>query len=408
MALTLSTADLAQLSTALQTLTSPLAYDRLGDWRAAIRCAIEPLLGVQLSGTVLSLPGEPLAEGTPGAIAPARDCHGYFDRLQTGATRACRQWGIEIFRVYDICDWAEPSPTDRARRGRPPRLYDAIAMVVELGSALLPAAAHFFRERDDAQSFGERASAILQLLMPAFTAGVQTALRLGQHRAALMRMVDRLRQAMLVFDAEGQLLHANPALRQLVADESGKAAVLAAARRLAQRLGHLARCAPREVGCLADGLPAVEELRAGSSRLRLWGSYLVEGAFTSDRCIVEAVEQITSESLGSVELRGRYHLTERECEVARALALGHSNREIAAALGIRERTAEHHTEHVLLKLEVHSRAAVGAVLRGLTCPGDGQQPTVVARVTPRSGSHRIPCRDSSHRAESRGAPTFRW
>jgi DNA-binding CsgD family transcriptional regulator len=79
------------------------------------------------------------------------------------------------------------------------------------------------------------------------------------------------------------------------------------------------------------------------------------------------VEQVPVEPLRMVDLRGRFHLTERECQVAQALALGRSNREIAAALAIRERTAEHHTEHVLLKLGVHSRAAAGAVLRGVPC-----------------------------------------
>jgi DNA-binding response OmpR family regulator len=63
-------------------------------------------------------------------------------------------------------------------------------------------------------------------------------------------------------------------------------------------------------------------------------------------------------------LRAHYGLTDREVEVARLLALGASNAEIGAALGIAAMTARNHTERVLLKLGASTRARVGAVLRG--------------------------------------------
>jgi non-specific serine/threonine protein kinase len=60
-------------------------------------------------------------------------------------------------------------------------------------------------------------------------------------------------------------------------------------------------------------------------------------------------------------------LTERECEVVVLIAQGRSNREIADALVIAERTAEAHVSHVLTKLGLRSRAqvAVWAVERGM-------------------------------------------
>ena len=57
-------------------------------------------------------------------------------------------------------------------------------------------------------------------------------------------------------------------------------------------------------------------------------------------------------------LRGRYGLTIREIEVTRLLLRGESNREIADRLNISEHTARHHTENVLGKLGVRSRAAI--------------------------------------------------
>jgi DNA-binding CsgD family transcriptional regulator len=53
-------------------------------------------------------------------------------------------------------------------------------------------------------------------------------------------------------------------------------------------------------------------------------------------------------------------LTAREREVAALVALGHSNRAIAGALVISERTAEHHVANIMAKLGFSSRAQIAA------------------------------------------------
>jgi DNA-binding CsgD family transcriptional regulator len=63
-------------------------------------------------------------------------------------------------------------------------------------------------------------------------------------------------------------------------------------------------------------------------------------------------------------LQSTYGLTPREIQVAMLLAQGRSNVAIAAALRISPHTTRHHTQRVLAKLGVHSRAAAGALLRG--------------------------------------------
>ncbi|HKE88580.1 MAG TPA: LuxR C-terminal-related transcriptional regulator, partial [Vicinamibacterales bacterium] len=57
----------------------------------------------------------------------------------------------------------------------------------------------------------------------------------------------------------------------------------------------------------------------------------------------------------------------RETDVLRQLALGLSNREIAAALDIGEETVKTHVAHLLSKLGVENRAqaTVQAIKRGL-------------------------------------------
>ena len=63
-------------------------------------------------------------------------------------------------------------------------------------------------------------------------------------------------------------------------------------------------------------------------------------------------------------------LSEREREVLRLLALGHTNQEIAAQLFISVRTAETHRAHIMRKLSLSSRAELVryALDRGLVEP----------------------------------------
>jgi len=53
-------------------------------------------------------------------------------------------------------------------------------------------------------------------------------------------------------------------------------------------------------------------------------------------------------------------LTRREGEVARRVALGRSNREIAEEFVLSERTVETHVQHILTKLGFTSRAEIAA------------------------------------------------
>ena len=56
-------------------------------------------------------------------------------------------------------------------------------------------------------------------------------------------------------------------------------------------------------------------------------------------------------------------LTEREAEVARLIAQGHSNKQIAEVLVVTEGTAANHVHNVLGKLELSNRAQVAAWVR---------------------------------------------
>ena len=88
---------------------------------------------------------------------------------------------------------------------------------------------------------------------------------------------------------------------------------------------------------------------------------LVEADLKAGVLVTAAFELVNP--LTDLELRSRYGLSAREVEVARLVATGLSNQEVAEQLGVSYFTARNHVERVLSKLGVGNRSRVGAVLR---------------------------------------------
>ena len=70
-------------------------------------------------------------------------------------------------------------------------------------------------------------------------------------------------------------------------------------------------------------------------------------------------------------------LTVREFEVARLIAEGMTNAQIAAELSVSPKTVSAHVEHILAKLGVARRTEVAAWAAGIR-PGEPPQPATVA------------------------------
>lgn len=66
--------------------------------------------------------------------------------------------------------------------------------------------------------------------------------------------------------------------------------------------------------------------------------------------------------LEDAELRERFGLTDRQVAVARLVAEGCTNAEVAERLGLSFYTARNHAEQVMLKLSVSNRSSVGPLL----------------------------------------------
>jgi DNA-binding response OmpR family regulator len=70
--------------------------------------------------------------------------------------------------------------------------------------------------------------------------------------------------------------------------------------------------------------------------------------------------------LSDEELRDRYGLTDRQIAVARLVAEGCTNAEVAERLGLSFYTARNHAEQVMLKLGVSNRSSVAPLLHEVT------------------------------------------
>jgi len=87
-------------------------------------------------------------------------------------------------------------------------------------------------------------------------------------------------------------------------------------------------------------------------------------ASISDPCFVVSIEDTLETSrLRKEASRARYHLTDRETEIALAVAHGFTNEEIARRLSISRFTVETHLKNIFEKVGVKNRMQLSALLR---------------------------------------------
>src|SRR5690242_6473170 len=200
------------------------------------------------------------------------------------------------------------------------------------------------------------------LLQAALDSSIRASRRLLQYRAQLGHLMDTLAEGLAVFDLAAQPIHQNGAFTRLLEEEPERERVLAAMRSVVHALAVYSGPGGGARSSHARQ-PAWRELHTDSGHYWLRASMLGESLLGSSPEVVVAVERMSSEPLSDSALQQQYRLTRREIEVARLLSQGRANDEIAQDLGISTHTARRHTESVLSKLGVHTRAAAGAKLK---------------------------------------------
>ena len=173
-------------------------------------------------------------------------------------------------------------------------------------------------------------------------------------------------------DTAGHLRWANAALRELLDGA-------AEAESLRRAISELARAVtavpllPAAARNAAGPAPDAAEPRGASTFVDGWQIHVTRVPAAAAEPLgcrgVVCVERGTMTPARLVAVRSRYGLTRREAQVTALLGLGRSCASIAATLSISRHTARRHTESVLRKLDVHSRAEI--VVRLLGGPAAG-------------------------------------
>lgn len=199
----------------------------------------------------------------------------------------------------------------------------------------------------------DRERAIYGLLHPAFTAGCAAVVDEAGVPRRLEGVLDGIDTPMLLADLGGRALHRNRALSELLARDASER-IESALEIFLARIGGAVGAAP--------DVRWAETIRLDGARVRIRAT-LFESEGLGPRShvlvVVDAPPRLPEAPGPWMRALG---LTPRQAAVAVLLARGWSNKRIARELGMRPKTARRHTEAVLARLGVSSRAAVAAEL----------------------------------------------
>jgi DNA-binding CsgD family transcriptional regulator len=230
-----------------------------------------------------------------------------------------------------------------------------------------------------AAEFSVDATATLRALEP----HIATALAL-HHRldtaegwsASLARTLDRLETGVILTDAAARPLFANARAARILAEGDGLscigAALAAAPPRVTQELRRAVQLAG---GAGAEIFEQRLRLPRPSGRAPLllavapiWRLDRSIAGVPSARVAVFISESDVSGAIDRTAVADTFRLTQREADVALLLAAGHDLIGVAAELGLTHSTVRSHLKRVFDKTDVHSQAALFALLRGFVAP----------------------------------------
>jgi len=169
----------------------------------------------------------------------------------------------------------------------------------------------------------------------------------ARERARLCAMVEALGDAVILRSGAATVYCSEGS------DLSGEAGLGAELQRLANELR-------REPSPYV--FATARQVTAGGRQFRVSGCLLPEAEESSRPLCLFAVRRLSPTWPSDEDLARKFGLTRKECRVAHMLAHGSTNAEIARTLFISPHTARHHTENILMKLGLSSRARVATVI----------------------------------------------
>jgi DNA-binding CsgD family transcriptional regulator len=379
----LSSSDLQALRAVNDALLDPLSHDTTEAWLLQVCARFQALCHAPAGFAVFSFTGG--AAGIVSRELPQK----YLDRMAeltfSVPGRIQGGDGIELImhrlrsRISSVATTAElliPGVQVDDLQDLP--MFRDVAFPLALpGSTLLFHAGasgefmmHAAYPEIEREPFGAATQAVMAALLPAFAASVGALARLGNARRAIAAVLEVLDDGAVVFDSDGQhSLARNRSMSALVRDEPDRAgleravhqAALAAAWPTTPKKGRMSSSDPR---ALSRGWRSM-----GGIPYRLRAVRLPAGSLAAQEAILVLVQRVGPLVPPAAQLMQQFGLTRREADVARLLAYGWSDREIAADLGLSAHTVRHHAEAVFVKTGVNSRKALALHLGSGLRPG---------------------------------------
>jgi DNA-binding CsgD family transcriptional regulator len=373
--LALSTAEVTQLQAAVKTLLTPFDFDSVQAWRTESREAIAALVHADTAVSFLPLVGEApyLATRQPDLTPYAEHFHALdrtpeYSRAIGSHAFTWRTMGPH-YEQPDRASWLKSEFYNDWVR--PQRLCQPCGLIVVRPRHELPAPVEswsgiaglwFYWDKDERGAMGERELAILNVLLPAFEAGVHLLIRCAHERERVTRVLAGLGEGATLIDASGHVVYENPALRRILLQDTEARQIKLECARVGRLV--LALASRRGVKSQAHEIvtPGDERVRTAGASYRVRGTLLGAGTLDRGPMALVVIERTAPEPLSIGELHDRYSLTRREVTVSQLLSQGRTNAQVSQVLGISIHTARRHAERVLLKLGVHTRAAVAGKL----------------------------------------------
>ena len=356
MRLSLSPTELDRLTGLVEALHAPFDYADVDSWRHTVNHHARLLLDAHK--VVFMLPGEGHAPVYCQRLDPeaGRAYFEYYHRFDVAGEIAIER-GMPVASLVELHGREEFYASEYYNDFM--RVWDcnhSVGMTTRMDAEPGFAYMAVLRDRYQDPPFDARARALMRLVLPAFKAGVRTYLRLAADRSLLGAILDASGRRLLLCDASGAPVQGSAALEETLREDPERAVIERALREVAHEIAGLG---PHRDGDAHRALGRTGERVVATAR----GAYRLSASIAGEpgpppRGVLVLVEPLCGEPRPDAALRERYRLTRQEIRIARALADGLRNAEVARRLGISPHTARRHTERVLDKLGVASRAQV--------------------------------------------------
>jgi DNA-binding CsgD family transcriptional regulator/PAS domain-containing protein len=364
--LRLSAVEQTKLAELLRTALSPLSYPDTPTWQRTLVRETMALLGADKGGmplpekdvfTICLENMEPEVADYPRYVGPLDErLSGFGLAVRLGAHTRAMLWerfGADYFESAYHNDYVVPC-----------RLYDALGITIPLGGrpSVTTVSQLIIHHDRPGRSFGDNGLAVMQLLHPAVHAGIRTLQRLGQFRHTLSEALDLIPHGLAIYDGEGRPIHENQPLGRMLSSDVEGDRLREEVKRIVHLLAAKLRSGSRHLD--GDTEPLVRPIITSSATYRVTGGLLDGCLAAGGTALLVSLERLTPEPPTVESLQAQFGLTKAQARVARLMALGKRDREIAEILCTSAHTVRHHAEMVRLRLSVKSRAEVASVVFG--------------------------------------------